>query len=315
MKNEILCIFCMKEKSPSEEHIFPDSLGGLLITFDVCKTCNDYLGRQVDSPLINHYIMKLIRIKYKLIGKKGNLPNPFAKGQLDDGTKVHYLMDKNGQPRKLYSLPKKELVSKLGERKTIKFSVDVDDEDKLYKMVNAELKRSNLPTMTRDKFKNSTKRITNTNPKMNVQVEMSLVDWHRAILKIIYECTYYVLGKEYLLDPIAENFRKLILNIIEPKSANLQGTIDINSPEKNDKNDILSKFSTEHSMTTVIFRSNNLISCYVNLFNIFVGNFIVSITGEKYSIKNNDGLVFVNDVEKKTLNKLRFFEAINKLNK
>jgi hypothetical protein len=45
------CIFCQQERTVfSREHVFPDAIGGALIIKDVCKDCNQRLGKSVDSP-------------------------------------------------------------------------------------------------------------------------------------------------------------------------------------------------------------------------------------------------------------------------
>lgn len=48
------CIFCQKEREPSEEHIIPETLGGSVVTFHVCKDCNSLFGSKVDSVLHKH---------------------------------------------------------------------------------------------------------------------------------------------------------------------------------------------------------------------------------------------------------------------
>ena len=34
------CIFCLKERDPSLEHVFPAAIGGTLTIDRVCKPCN-----------------------------------------------------------------------------------------------------------------------------------------------------------------------------------------------------------------------------------------------------------------------------------
>jgi hypothetical protein len=46
------CIFCRRTGSPrSREHVVPKSIagGGWIVTWDVCKRCNNTLGRDVDA--------------------------------------------------------------------------------------------------------------------------------------------------------------------------------------------------------------------------------------------------------------------------
>ena len=48
------CIFCKKDRKPSEEHIIPRNVGGSIITYQVCEVCNPILGSEVDSVLNKH---------------------------------------------------------------------------------------------------------------------------------------------------------------------------------------------------------------------------------------------------------------------
>jgi HNH endonuclease len=50
----MLCIFCKENKKPSEEHIIPRNVGGSVVTYQVCETCNSIFGSEVDSELIMH---------------------------------------------------------------------------------------------------------------------------------------------------------------------------------------------------------------------------------------------------------------------
>jgi len=50
----MLCIFCQKNKQPSEEHIIPENVGGSVISYQVCSGCNSILGSHADSELNKH---------------------------------------------------------------------------------------------------------------------------------------------------------------------------------------------------------------------------------------------------------------------
>lgn len=59
--NQIKCIFCLKMKSPSDEHVIPKSLGGNLTIKCVCKECNEGLS-QLDQSLADSSLLMLPRI-------------------------------------------------------------------------------------------------------------------------------------------------------------------------------------------------------------------------------------------------------------
>jgi hypothetical protein len=43
------CIICTNEfEKLTNEHIFPESMGGSIITKNVCKSCHSKLGQEVD---------------------------------------------------------------------------------------------------------------------------------------------------------------------------------------------------------------------------------------------------------------------------
>lgn len=55
------CIWCVRSlnssergvaNSPTEEHLFPESMFGVVVTLDCCKVCNSQLGRAVDEKLL-----------------------------------------------------------------------------------------------------------------------------------------------------------------------------------------------------------------------------------------------------------------------
>ena len=85
----MICVSCLKECVPSEEHIFPESLGGTLVFYDVCKKCNDYFGHSVDIWLIEHWLIQGQRMSKGLRGKSGKVPNTLANGTLGDNEKIH----------------------------------------------------------------------------------------------------------------------------------------------------------------------------------------------------------------------------------
>jgi hypothetical protein len=50
----VKCIFCLKEKEPSIEHVIPESIGGVLTINYLCRDCNSELGSKADVDLNKH---------------------------------------------------------------------------------------------------------------------------------------------------------------------------------------------------------------------------------------------------------------------
>lgn len=89
------CIICKKEELESEEHIIPEALGNKkLITKRVCAHCNNKLGTNVDNYLTNHTWVKILRIKNKVLGKKGKDIKFFSGVETDINTGQKYYIKK-----------------------------------------------------------------------------------------------------------------------------------------------------------------------------------------------------------------------------
>jgi transposase, IS6 family len=65
------CIFCLKERPGSEEHVFPLAIGGTLTTDRVCEPCNSTLGSRVDSALTDNFAVRIRRAELGLAGNSG----------------------------------------------------------------------------------------------------------------------------------------------------------------------------------------------------------------------------------------------------
>lgn len=67
------CIICEKIKNNEEfnkEHIIPESIGGSLTIENVCKACNSKLGKEIDSKIINDFLIKGEIVGNKIRSKK-----------------------------------------------------------------------------------------------------------------------------------------------------------------------------------------------------------------------------------------------------
>src|SRR5579885_1288411 len=73
----MLCIFCLKEHPASDEHVFPLSIGGNLITKRVCSNCNSRLGSSVDTTITEHPLILMRRSQLRLSGNSGDIPDVF----------------------------------------------------------------------------------------------------------------------------------------------------------------------------------------------------------------------------------------------
>src|SRR5262245_62585375 len=73
------CFFCLEEREPSEEHVFPEAIGGTLTIARVCKPCNDFLGANVDVLLTDHPLILMKRAELGMSTSAGKGVDPLRK--------------------------------------------------------------------------------------------------------------------------------------------------------------------------------------------------------------------------------------------
>ena len=105
------CIICREIKNKnffSEEHIIPDSLGGTIKISEVCKKCNEEMGKKLDYHLTDFISNRVYRKKYKISGKTGKIPEIIKEHTYDSkGRKIEIKTDENNN-FKIIQSPLKE---------------------------------------------------------------------------------------------------------------------------------------------------------------------------------------------------------------
>lgn len=190
------CIICLATDPPTEfteEHIFPEALGGTLTTNNVCKPCNDLLGHTVDEPLVNHTLVALIRRNLKLAGKKGKLPNPFEHATLGDDSehKVRYAPVPGASGlQKIYTVPSLKRIDCGGGRFELQVRLDADDIGKLGSMVNKAVRRIGAPPLSDDEVERLKLSMTQSRrelPQLSIPMAFDISHYRRGLIKIVYE--------------------------------------------------------------------------------------------------------------------------------
>lgn len=79
------CIFCKTDtsRSVSVEHIVPESLGNAAHTLPigvVCDTCNNYFATNVEKPILDSSMFRLLRADRAVANKRGRIPT-FVPGE------------------------------------------------------------------------------------------------------------------------------------------------------------------------------------------------------------------------------------------
>ncbi|MFL0194177.1 HNH endonuclease [Clostridium sp. WILCCON 0269] len=281
------CIICKNERTVdifSEEHVFPDSIGGTLIIKCVCKECNDKLGSSVDNHLVNHFLIQAQRQLLKIRGKTGKIPNPLEKARLssDLSQEVRYYFDKTGVPKGLYIVPKIRRTINDDGMESVNIKIDKKDKDKLPSIINKMRQRKGLPKLTRDEIEKQIQEGFDPSPRITLKHEIDIIQFRRAILKIAYELAYYWLGQGYLEDKDGEMIRKCMLD------NNLQDEFYLQYPIKGSI-DVIGKRSRypmwdnePYCHIAFLMKVDEKIWCYVRVFHTFEGLIEVSNNASRY---------------------------------
>ncbi len=277
------CIFCMEEKKEielTEEHVFPDSIGGLLKINVVCKSCNDYLGN-VDVLLTDHWLIKCRRNFYGITGKKRKLPNPFEYG-FYNGSLVQNRINTDNQ-RSIYLVNQGATINEDESGIDIKLTLDKSDEHKALSMINKILSRRNLQQLTPDEYSQKfySEEHYEKNPSILFKPKVDIFSYKKAILKICYELGFHWLGEKYLDDEIAANLRQIILNPSDDFDLDgIEERIDLY-----DSTNSLWMYWEDNPNSHYAFLqafNNKLVIC-IRIFNVFTGYLTISDQAKDYS--------------------------------
>ena len=224
------CFFCLEEREPTEEHVFPEAIGGTLTINRVCKPCNDFLGAKVDVLLTNHHHFLINRAKFGMTDRAGKaidtLKEMFSVGTLasDPEKRIRLLPDPaTGQlvPRMMYHSTRTKLDD---GTEAVQITVDESEIGELEKIIQRERKRAGqepLPVHEIEALVAAAQQQIGTieQPEVLYSLKIDTYDYRRCICKIIYELASLWLGDTYLDDPVAKMFRNTILRGTEEKIA------------------------------------------------------------------------------------------------
>lgn len=297
----IKCIFCEETKEGTAEHIFPQFIGGTRIIEEVCKDCNSKLGSDVDSPLINNVLMEFYRYIYNLKSQKNNrFPNPFRKVILSDDREIHKRLDKDGNFIKWYFPPEKEETED-----EIIFSVDESEVGILDKMVKREIERQGLPKETYNQIMSNVKININSPIEAHVDSEVSYFNWNKGILKIAFEMSYSFFGIEFLNEPVTKNVRKVLKDEMELYESDIYCFVSFTHMYK-EYTKIFKNFVGPELLTALLMEIDNSLYVYINIFDVFEGQFVLSENAEKYFKEDFNMIYYSKNVRTKALDKIKY---------
>jgi hypothetical protein len=218
----MLCIFCLKEKPSSEEHVFPEAIGGTLIINRVCEGCNNNLGTQVDAPLVDHPLVILARSQFGIVGKRGHIPDAFSKvfgiGTLstDPQQRIFVSMPPESGKPEVKILYKRTVTTLEDGTQKIQVVVDREDIPKIGTILQRERSRAGMQPLGQNDLEAEVDRIVGScqgtieRPEVLYNFAIDLVAYKRGIVKIAYELAWYWLGDRFLEDPGAAKLRAAI---------------------------------------------------------------------------------------------------------
>ncbi len=231
------CIFCLEERAPSDEHVFPLAIGGSLHTDRVCSECNSILGDSVDAPLCNHLLIVVRRAQLKLPGNSSTIPDGlkalFGTGTLVDDPTQRVQVSTNAKTgnldlRVLYRATETELGQGVKQRQII---IDAKNADQLGTIIQRERKRAGFDPLPPEELSAQVEVVlaagvqTVEKPKLRHQFKIDLAEFRKGLLKIAFELAFIWLGEDYIDDPMAAKLRDVILSRSDEQAAGLRAKI------------------------------------------------------------------------------------------
>jgi hypothetical protein len=228
------CIFCLNEREPSAEHVFPDAIGGTLVIDRVCKPCNDWLGANADARLTDHMSVLMRRHLLQLPNRDGKtigFEDIFTIGTLanDPDQRIKLVRDADGKvvPKLMYKASRTRLDD---GSENIQITVDASEIDALPKIIARMRKRENLPPLSQIELQAQVDAAiaqmgTTHQPVVTYHPALDLVSYRKALYKIVYELAWLWLGDAYLDDPLAIRLRSIIFESADDDG--LKGSIQL----------------------------------------------------------------------------------------
>lgn len=287
------CIICGKEKDESKEHIIPEALGNKQLTTNrVCQSCNEHLGSNVDYYLTDHPLVKLIRIKAGLAGKKNKKIKLLDGRERDVNTGNLYDLN-SGVPK---------IVPRLLSDEKGHIVVEASSFTDALVYFKKKLSRKGYSKEKIDELCKGARLIGQNNSapefKKDASINFALMDL--SAIKIAYEYAYLYLGEEYLQDPIAVLFRRELYKAVQSEKNDVSPADELaqyvvfplfgSGLEKllSEQREMFKESNLPIRHTVFIIRQDNSLYCILNLCMEDIISFAIKITetADLYNIIN-----------------------------
>jgi hypothetical protein len=211
------CIFCLSSEPATgftDEHVFPEAVGGTLVVPFVCKACNDRLGHSVDVTVTDHSLVAIKRHALGIPGKSGVIPNPFERAVLTEDPSHKVRLDfTKPSPAAIYTLPFIQRTQSESGKGTLSVRIDATDADRLGTIVNKALARAGAPPVSPEVIEELKTQVVRTEqPSLSIPLSFDLSQFRRGLMKIVYELTCLWLGEIYVEDAMATLLRQFIFD-------------------------------------------------------------------------------------------------------
>ncbi|MGE7694970.1 HNH endonuclease [Lysinibacillus sp. NPDC094177] len=116
-----ICFYCgesLDDSLRSEEHIVPDSIGGNITTWKVCKECNTKANQQIDNKFKDQWLISWDRALLGLTDKRGNKHTEVIETTSENGEPIQILICEDGFVP--VSKPVTDINWEKGEKGTVK---------------------------------------------------------------------------------------------------------------------------------------------------------------------------------------------------
>lgn len=300
------CIICKNEHDKmSEEHIFPYAIGGSLSIWNVCKTCNDRLGEEVDILLTDNFLISMVRNTLGIKGNSGKVPNPFKEGVTEDNQKIRLLMDRDGHFVPQY-IP---LISEVEDNK-IRIIIDASDKQKLPGIIRKchERKGLSISDNAIEEILNDIN-IESARPEIKYDFTINTENYKKALLKILYEMGVYWLGERYTEDPIGKEICGLLFASMDQlKNSKIHGQMGLASEFDFP---LVNVECFENMHIACLLPVDGKLCCVIRIFNVFYASVVISENPELYN-DIGDGLFMCLDPIQRDLQEMGLVEAIIK---
>jgi len=215
------CIFCLQERPPSIEHVFPLAIGGRLTIDRVCELCNSMLGSRVDAALSDFVPIRQRRAELGLAGNGQVPPLPFdmllgvstLASQPERRVQTRYDPTSGKLDHRLLHHAANVVLP--DGRKVRQISIDARDKDQIPKIIQRERKRHGMPPLPPDELAievaKATQNVSAMSPiPIRKDLSISFAFLRHAMMKIVYELAFIWFGETYLEDPVADELRTAI---------------------------------------------------------------------------------------------------------